>query len=380
MKLLGKLNAIVLLTCLATFLCSETDLNNQAERKKKMSMYDANDKLLNEVESQKLNSREPELAHQTFLENKAEKMSSNLIIVHGENPKLNISSEFIDEQKCEFKKGFLEIVDRDEGKRIITQKIRVILDKESLKMYTTMNENSLFATIQLDNILKISQDKKFFTTNCFDLVTNLAEDKVLHKSRLTLCTEKLLEMDQWIHFILELKECKVNQKYKNSQVVLDFNEINKIKNNQESIMKSTDEDLGLWYDNTKNNYSNTSISVKDRIIHQTVKNLIKNIQANEVMESKLKRTLNDQLKDARKFTNQLEQKNVIVNDLINKKIEKQMNSNLKFVNIKAADKEVQLIKAMAAKISDMKVNFFNLERPTKKRKKGKVRRNQKRKD
>lgn len=355
MKLLGKLNAIVLLSCFVTLLCSETDMNNQAERKKRMNMYEANDKLLNQVESQKSISNEPELAHHTFLENKSQKMKSTLNIVHGENPQLNVSSEFIEAKKCEYKKGFLEIVDKDEGNKIVTKKVRVTLDKESLKMYTTMNENSLFATVQLDNILKISQDKKFFQTNCFELITNLAEDIVLHKSRLTICNENNSEMSEWMQTILELKECKVNQNYKDSKVVLDFNEINKIKRKQEETMKSSQEDLGLWYDNTKNNNSKMSVSIKDRIIHQTVKNLIKNLQANEVIENKIKRTLNDQLKDARKFTNQLEQKSNIVNEIIHKKIEKEMSTNLKLVNVKAADKEVQLIKAMAAKINDLKV-------------------------
>lgn len=227
-----------------------------------------------------------------------------------------------------------------------------------------MDDNSLFATIQLDNILKISQDKRFFQTNCFDLVTNLADsqEKVLHMSRLTLCTEKTYEMSDWMHFILELKECKVNQKNKDSKVILDFNEINKIKNRQNKSINGNEENLGLWYDNTGRSSTNNALNVKDRIIHQTVKSLINNMQTHQIEENKIKRTLNDQLKEARHFTQEIEKKNEIVKDIINKKIEKQIDINLKNVNIKAADKEVELIKAMAEKIKDMKVIFINFRK------------------
>jgi hypothetical protein len=360
MKLMWKLNALVLLLCLVSHFCSEAEVQSQIERKKQLNMYEANDKLLNEVESQKTVSKEAELSHHTFLENKAKKMANSLVIIHGENEKLNLSSEFKTSQKCEFKNGFLNIIDKEIGRRIQTKKVRVTLTKESLKMFSTMDENSLVATIHLDNIHKISQDKRFFQTNCFDLVTNLADSmqKVLHMSRLTFCTEKTSEMSEWMHFILELKECKVNEKNKNSKVLLDFNEINKIKNSQEKSINGSEEDLGLWYDNTGRTSLNNALNVKDRIIHQTVKNLIKNMQTHQIEENKIKRTLNDQLKEARHFTREIENKNESVKDIINKKIEKQIDINLKNVNIKAADKEVQLIKAMAEKIKDMKVLFI----------------------
>ncbi len=358
MKLMWKLNAFVLLVCFTIASCSEANANSQVERGKKMNMYEANDKLVNDVELQKSPAKEAELTHHTFLENKAKTVSSKLVIVHGQNPKLTINSESIANQKCQFRKGFLEIIDTETEKKIRTMKVRVMLTKNNLKMFTTMDENSLFSTIQLDNILKISQDVKFIKTNCFDLVTNLAhsQDKVLHKSRLTLCAESETDMDQWMHTILELKECKVNEKNKDSKVVIDFNEINKIKRQQESSINGGEEDLGLWYDNSSRTYTNTALSVKDRIIHQTVKNLIQNIRAHEVQENKVKRTLNDQLKDARHFTNEIERKNELVKEMIDKKIDKQMQVNLKNVNVKAADKEVQLIKAMAEKIKDMKVS------------------------
>jgi hypothetical protein len=364
MKLMWKLNALVLLLCLISLFCSEAEVESQVERKKHLNMYEANDKLLNEVESQKSVSKEAELSHHTFLENKAKKMATGLVIIHGENEKLNISSELQTSQKCEYKNGFLEIIDKESPRKVQTKKVRVNLTKESLKMYTTMDDNSLFATIQLDNILKISQDKRFFQTNCFDLVTNLADsqEKVLHMSRLTLCTEKTYEMSDWMHFILELKECKVNQKNKDSKVILDFNEINKIKNRQNKSINGNEENLGLWYDNTGRSSTNNALNVKDRIIHQTVKSLINNMQTHQIEENKIKRTLNDQLKEARHFTQEIEKKNEIVKDIINKKIEKQIDINLKNVNIKAADKEVELIKAMAEKIKDMKVIFINFRK------------------
>jgi hypothetical protein len=351
---LNSLNGIIMLYCLVLAICSETSTMSESERKKRLNMYEANDQLLDKSDKSAIS--ESRLNHQTFLEKKTEKKQrqySDLVIIHGKNRNLNISSEHINTKKCESKQGFLEIIDRDADKQVVTSKVRAVIDKESIKMYTTMDENSIFLTIHLDNIMKISQDKKYFHTNCFDLVTNIADsiEKVLHKSRVTLCTDNSLEMDDWMHFILELKECGLNSN-NGKKVVLDFNEINKLKNKKE-------DDFNLWYDNSKQSTSKQSAqSTRDRIIHQTVKNLMHNLQTNQLEGNKLKRTLNDQLREARKFTSELEKKKDVVQELIQEKVEKQMQRNLQLVKTKAQDKEVKLIKAMVEKINGIKVNLF----------------------
>jgi hypothetical protein len=348
---LNSLNGIILLYCLVLAICSETSTQSESERKKRLNMYEANDKLLDTFDKSDIS--ESKLDSNTFLEKKTEvPKTSDLVIIHGKNPNLNISPEHISTKKCESKQGFLHIIDREAEKQVKTNKVRAVIDKESLRMYTTMEENSLFLTIHLDNILKLTQDKKFFHTHCFDLVTNIADSlqKVLHKSRVTLCTESSLEMDDWMHFILELKECGLNQTNE-KKVVLDFNEINKLKN--------TKEEFNLWYDNSKQSSSKFSAqSTRDRIIHKTVKNLMQNIQTHQLEENKLKRTLNDQLKEAKKFTSELEKKKEVVQEIIKEKVDKQMQRNLKLVKSKAQEKEVKLIKAMVEQINNIKVTSY----------------------
>ena len=356
MKLM-KLNAIVLFYSLVMSICTESETMNQVERRKKFSIYDENDKFLNKVKTPRQAKPDQNLFNSghSFLEKTSQK-TNELVIIHGKNPLLTINPEYIGSKKCEYKQGFLEIIDREAEKKVETKKVRVLLTKDSIKLYTTMNENSLFATVHLDNIMKVTQDKKFYHTYCFDLVTNIAEstDLVLHMSKLTLCAENSLDMDDWNYFILELKECKLNQN-NSSKVVIDFNQINKIKKkNSQSI-----EDSGIWYDNSnRSKQKYTTVSVRDNLIHQTMKNLMQNLKTNQYDEIKLKRNLNDKLVEARKFTNELEKKSQIVKEIIEKKIEDQMNNNLKLVKTKAQSKEVKLIKAMVQKIQNIKVKFL----------------------
>lgn len=222
-----------------------------------------------------------------------------------------------------------------------------------------MDENSLFTTIKLQSILKISQESRYKNTGCFDIVLNEAyiSEKMVTKRRVTLCAADKISMGKWVHSIFEMKECNYDLIHKNSKIVLDFNEINKIKKDDVDMK-------GLYYDNFKKVHENSLQKSKEHVIKKTVNKLIDTIQVRNLEGAKVARSLNDQLKEAQAFTREMDKKHEMIERIIKKKREQQNKLELKSVKDKAVGKVVLLIKAMAEKIKDMKVikfinKFFN---------------------
>jgi hypothetical protein len=343
-----------------------------------MDMYSANEEMLDKIEDVSL----PSLKDSTpaFLESKRRdtftseieaekkpkkpkkskskgKKSSGITFIHLTNTKVTESPEFIGYSKCQFRHGFLEILKNENytGKKVELEMSRVELSPESLKMYTTMDENSLFTTIKLDSILKISQVGQYKGTGCFDIILNQAyiSEKFLQKRRITICAKDRVQMGKWVHSLFEFKECSYDLIHKNSKIVLDFNELNKIKKD--------DLDLGgLYYDNANKVHKNKLQDDKTHVITKTVNNLINTIQMRNFEQAKVARSLDDQLKQAQAFTRKMERKHEMIDRILQKKREQQSKLELKSVKDKAVGKVALLIKAMAEKIKDMKVINFLL--------------------
>jgi hypothetical protein len=384
-----KLNACVLLFCLGMSLCADTSNSVTLDRKHpKMDMYSANEEMLDKMEDVKLpllRDSAPALKDLTpaFLEGKPretfsseldkdmeeirskskniskgkviKKMNSGITFIHLTNTKITESPEFIGYSKCQFKHGFLEILKNENysGKKVELEMSRVELTPKSLKMYTTMDENSLFTTIKLDSILKISQVGRFKGTGCFDIILNQAyiSEKFLRKRRITICAKDRIQMGKWVHSLFEFKECSYDLIHKNSKIVLDFNELNKIKKDNMDLG-------GLYYDNSNKVHKSKLQKAKTQVITKTVNNLINTIKIRNIEQAKVARTLDDQLKKAQAFTRKMERKNEMIDRILQKKREQQSKLEIKSVKDKAVGKVALLIKAMTAKIKDMKVNNF----------------------
>ena len=340
---------------------------NTVERKKPMhDIYAANDKMLNKFEREKKKFHAEK--HHTFIEHKntatvlvdkPSAASAGITFVHLKNTKITETKEWLVYKKCEIKKGFLEIIKMDNpiAKKIELVKGRVTLTPDSMQLFTTMDENSLFVTIHLESILKISQLSRFKDSGCFDIVLNKAypSDKYLHKRRITLCAADKAIMGEWVHALFEFKECSMDHAPKDSKIVLDFNEVNKIKKNDIDMW-------GLYYDNTKGVTQNKGMKTKERVIQHTVNKLISTIQMRNLEHAKVSRQLENQLKEAQQFTREMERKEEMIDHILHKKLEQQNKLDIQTAQDKAVGREVQLITAMAAKISDMKVTNIRTEK------------------
>jgi hypothetical protein len=340
---------------------------NTVERKKhKHNIYAANDKMLSKFENEKKKFHAEK--HHTFIEhtntakvenNKPSAAASGITFVHLKNTKITETKEWLAYRKCEIKKGFLEIIKLDNpiAKKIELVKGRVTLTPESMKLFTTMDEESLFVTINLESILKISQLSRFKDSGCFDIVLNKAypSDKYLHKRRITLCAADKTKMGEWVHALFEFKECSMNHPApKDSKIVLDFNEVNKIKKNDVDMW-------GLYYDNSKGVYQNKGMKNKELVLQHTVNKLISTIQMKNLEHAKVSRQLESKLKEAQQFSHEMEHKEEMIQHILHKKLEQQNKLDIQTAQDRAVGREVQLISAMAAKITDMKVNNISIK-------------------
>jgi hypothetical protein len=346
----------------------------------KSDIYSANEKMLKKFEKErhKLLQEQESLHRHSFMQNKDKSTAEfeleneknvrvatestvtkkGITFVHLKNTKLTLTKkEWLTYSKCQEKKGFLEIIQNENSlsKKINLVMTRVVLNPESLRLYTTMDENSLFTTIKLESILKISQEEKFIESGCFDIILNkaFAVEKYLQKRRITICTPDKVKMGEWVHAIFEFKECGTEfPSPKGAKIVLDFNEVNKIK-------KEDNKDMwNLWYDNSRKAYVNKALANKENVIAHTVKKLITNIEMKNYAQAKVERELEGKLKEAQEFSREMDKKHELIERIIKKKLERQNALQVENVQKTAVGKEVQLISAMAAKLSDMKVTIY----------------------
>lgn len=357
---------------------STTTVSHSESEKKKSSksnltshhnkdIYLANEKMLKKFdkERKKLLKQQDSIRHHSFVQHKETSRSSaestvtkkGITFTHLKNTKLTLTKkEWITYSKCHEKKGFLEIIQNQDSssKKINLVMTRVVLNPDNLKLFTTMEESSLFTTIHLDSILKISQEEKFKDSGCFDIILNkaFAVEKFLQKRRITMCAPDKVKMGKWVHSIFEFKECSSQYPSpKGAKIVLDFNEVNKIKKHDNKDM------WNLWYDNTKKEYPN-KLTNKENVITHTVKKLITNFEMKNYAQAKVERELEGQLKKAQEFSREMDRKHELIERIVKKKLERQNALKVESVKKTAVGKEVELISAMAAKLTDMKVTIY----------------------
>lgn len=376
-----------------TITASTTTVSQSESEKKKSSksnlhshhnkdIYLANEKMLKKFdkERKKLLKQQDSIRHHSFVQHKETSKSEfemenhfekndrssaestvtkkGITFTHLKNTKLTLTKkEWLTYSKCHEKKGFLEIIQNQDSssKKINLVMTRVVLNPDNLKLFTTMEESSLFTTIHLDSILKISQEEKFKDSGCFDIILNkaFAVEKFLQKRRITMCAPDKVKMGEWVHSIFEFKECSSQYPSpKGAKIVLDFNEVNKIKKDDNKDM------WNLWYDNTKKAYSNKSLTNKENVITHTVKKLITNFEMKNYAQAKVERELEGKLKEAQEFSREMDKKHELIERIIKKKLERQNALQVENVQKTAVGKEVELISAMAAKLTDMKVTIY----------------------
>lgn len=262
-------------------------------------------------------------------------------------------------KKCFEKTGYIFLAKKILPSKNFPTKIKVIpifliLTRRTLNFMIGPKEKTMFNTINLDNIQKITQ--RYSNSFCFDIVENDIIQKSLSKGPISICAKNKKHMLNWITAIQEFKECGVNvtKNKMHNRVLVDFDKVNALLKPRKGLSK---EFLALFYKNGKS-YKTTNKKGKFDAT-KIITKITDMINGSEINERQLDRKMSSRIKKAEKFALDVKQKNDYLDSLLLKKQMREKNEEQKFIKKEGEAKELRLLKAVLDRIKAYKVyNLF----------------------
>jgi hypothetical protein len=267
------------------------------------------------------------------------------------NPHIKIvdminSAEYVKYKKCQHKTGFLNLLKTENNQKKMFP-IYIFLDNLHLKLYSSTAKTSLFNTIKLEEIIQITQQYK--DSNCFDLVVNNYNEHIskltLSKGSISLCSESLPIMQEWISMIQEFKECQVELYPGEGETLYDFSQANKILRQ----LPSQKEDM--FY-----NSADKAITPKpkDSKISKELKKIIDVVKMSNFERIKKKRQLENEIKTVQKTAKEIQSKERLIEEMIKQRKVKETEKEQMLIAVEHHKREVSLLRAVEEKITIMK--------------------------
>jgi hypothetical protein len=265
----------------------------------------------------------------------------------------------------EKKTGYLFI---HKNKEAITKKelyllpIRCTMTKASLNLFLSNDASTLFKSIKLPSIERISQQKVLKDNHCFDVIMSEKKDgEMVDIVGPTLCTKTKEEMQSWAEKILKLKESliQIKNEDKNVELMRDFHKVKELLKEEKTKgpekLPEKERIKQLFYNSAdKATRKNPANVVQEQIITKSITTIMKDITEADLEKNKVQRTMKDQLQKARKFAEEVHKKNEKIEEIIEKKEESEMKKEANLIIQKAETKEKQLLDAVRKRIVKMK--------------------------
>jgi hypothetical protein len=268
-------------------------------------------------------------------------------------------------QKCLKKSGYIKIVKNKKmlPKELYLLPIFIYLSPKSLNLYISNDSGTLFKSIKLVKIERISQQRILKSNNCFDIIeSDFEEGQVILKSGLTLCSELKSEMEAWVKAILEFKECQIrisdnSNKFKEEI----FSNLNKTSDllHSKSLPKeqiSTEERIKELYYNSADKAIRKAPRnlIQERIVTKTVQKISEDLTRSNIEKNFVQRTMKDNLSRARKFTEEMEKKQEELEEVMNRKLQHERITETQLITVKHQTKEKELLEAVEKRIINIK--------------------------
>jgi hypothetical protein len=414
---LWKMNAILLMLSLALCSCTETQVSLSLEKKGPHLLsdpYAENDNYLNKVEESELNPvsegtgnelNELDEIGNTFLETSGpvvkksankkkqspvkfgkknmsklkikryakpvKRKSSGLKLVRVSNPRLTKEdSKFETFTNCGKKTGFLNIVKNIDhsGGELRVSPVYIDMSTSSIKFYSSpTNTQTLFNVVKLDKILRISQQKILEGHSCFEIIlADYAENsKGLSKENVSLCANTKEKMKNWIDTIGAFKECQVNVNNvdHNRKILVDFQKVNELtkvaalggagRGLKPGATVGNPED-SLYYDNLPTINKSAIKLQKDSSIKHEIDKILGFVKQSTIQQSQVQRKMQNQLKEAQKFSEEVHEKQEIIRKILERRAEKEKLKQQSLIQSEEKFKELKLLKAVQNRIVQMK--------------------------
>jgi hypothetical protein len=221
-------------------------------------------------------------------------------------------------------------------------------------VFISQEDNSLILQINLNDIVKISQQNNLLDTFCFQINQHEAKSTVLEVGAITLCAENKNDMESWISAIQEFKYCdskEIKSSLGKIKVIADFNKINSMKKNVEDDPLS-----GLFYDNAHKIFQKSKADmVEEKETYNAVRDLLDAIKMQQLKENQAQRSLNDKLMASKRLAEKIKKKAEDAEKIMNKKLENESKLEMKTQKLATNSKHIDLLKAVAQKIREIKV-------------------------
>jgi hypothetical protein len=372
------MNTILILLSISMHFCLEykvsnaenyqNKLENTIERQSKSyskKIYFLNDKYIQKYEDIKENHNKDTNLQSIFIEKQKPKESSNSlgksetqenpVPIYLKNEKLKEDKKFEINEKCKKKSGYIYFIKDKNNKQVSLSPIYMHLDSNNINLFKTHELSSLFSSIKLSDIFRISQESNMKSLNCFDVQKN---DRMepnnkgdLSKSIITLCAKDRNSFDSWVDAIGIFKECNLNVQNidGNKKVLLDFQKINELEKEKPTDEKKL-KDNSLYYGNTPTHIKNPVIQAKETAIHKTLNKIYNDIKKESIRKRQLHRQMIEKLKQAKKTSEDMHQKQELIKKMMQKRQEKEEKKENKIKKIEQQNKEIELLKAVSNKI------------------------------
>jgi hypothetical protein len=406
---LSKLNSILIIMCISLSYCSD---RHMTQNKKSDDFYLENDQYLNKIENpiettkastdnnphvfiEKNNPKKVDKDIKKIenkskgtspikeenkskgtspikpvkKENKSQKSTSIIKVNKLRNPKITqFEPKHIKEEKCSIKTGYLYIK-QDSSNIPITldlMPVYISLSLTSFNLFLSTDAKSLFNSLKLKDILRISQQSILKDQHCFDLIVVDNTVKQLYKGDVTLCADDDQTMKGFINAIQTFKECQIDVRNvnKNNEILVDFNKVNELlksKTVTPSLATKTVEAMKpLFYDNTLKTVQKSPTTIKeDVLITKTVKNIVEKIRTGNIQRNQLQRKMKNKLKEAKKFAEEIHHKQELIKQMVEKRMEQEKQKESNLIKIEQKSKELELLKAVQHKIVNMEKKEIN---------------------
>jgi hypothetical protein len=283
-------------------------------------------------------------------------------LINQYNPWLPKKREIInantEEKYCTYKHGFLYLV-KDPKKlgdaplSIHTVPVFVSLTMESLNVQMGVELKTLFALVKTVNILKIT--KKFKNANCFEILEDDIVEESLSKNPIVLCASNSKSLANWVRALQQFKDCIYNtdSKMTETETLIDFNRVNQLLKTPKGKVTKFDE--GLFYDKAPLPIVRKETRI-ETVMKTELEKIVGLLERGRINEMNKKRTMDAKLKGAENIEKDIRNKKAMIDKILDTRANKDKENDEKLKADEEKKRELQLLKAVRARISQYKVS------------------------
>jgi hypothetical protein len=266
------------------------------------------------------------------------------------------------EKYCKYKNGFLHLAKNanklgETPLSIKTVPVFVSLNMISLNVQMGVSLRTLFSRIKVENILKIT--KKFKNANCFEVIEDNIIEESFAKTPIVLCASNSKSLADWVKALQQFKDCIYNidsgKDGNKSETLIDFNRVNKLLKTPKGKIKVGGVDDALFYDKSVVTPRRDG-GIVETVMKTELGKIVGLLEEGKINEQQKRRTMDEKLNKASKIETDIRRKKAMIDKIMDTRLAREKDNEDKLKADEGKKRELQLLKAVRARIAEYKVN------------------------